>query len=67
MLFTRPVRNTVQMIKDKFKIKELIEFERFCRDNAQCHEIHKCFTLDSRVTISWFTGTGPNSWTHPLI
>lgn len=29
MLFTRPLRNTDQLLKDKFSIKELIEFERF--------------------------------------
>lgn len=58
MLFTRPVRNTDQLLKDKFSIKELIEFERFCRDNALWDEMRKCFAPDSTVKISWFTGTG---------
>ena len=58
MLFTRPVRNTDQILKDKFCIKELIEFERFCRDNALWDEMRRCFAPDSTVRISWFTGTG---------
>ncbi|OOM81120.1 nuclear transport factor 2 family protein [Clostridium sp. BL-8] len=58
MLFTRPSYSTEQMVKDKISIKELIEFERFCRDNAQWEEMRKCFSPDSIVRISWFTGTG---------
>lgn len=50
--------NTVENVFDKFNIKELIEFERFCRDNAQWEEMKKCFAENSIVTISWFKGSG---------
>ncbi len=33
-LLKKPSANTAQDLMDKFNIKELIEFERFCRDNA---------------------------------
>ena len=31
---TRTYGSSMSEVKDKFDIKELIEFERFCRDNA---------------------------------
>lgn len=43
---------------NKASIKELIEFERFCRDNFIWDEMDKCFAADSKVLISWFHGTG---------
>lgn len=54
----RPAANTSQSIIDKADIKELLEFERFCRDNALWDEMHKCFAKDSYVKISWYQGTG---------
>lgn len=57
-ILKRPAANSEQNINDKFSVKELIEFERFCRDNAQWDEMKKCFADDSKVTISWFQGTG---------
>ncbi|MEA4895111.1 MAG: nuclear transport factor 2 family protein [Oscillospiraceae bacterium] len=58
MLFLKPGPNTVQTVIDKYSIKELIEYERFCRDNAQWEEMRRCFMSDSRVTVSWFNGSG---------
>jgi hypothetical protein len=57
-LLIKPTANTLENITDKFSIKELIEFERFCRDNAQWDEMKRCFAKDSTVTVSWFNGTG---------
>lgn len=57
-LLRKPSGNTLESIADKFSIKELIEFERFCRDNAQWEEMKKCFAENSTVTVSWFPGTG---------
>lgn len=57
-LLRKPSGNTLENIADKFSIKELIEFERFCRDNAQWEEMKKCFAENSTVTVSWFNGTG---------
>lgn len=58
MLFNRTIQNNKKDINDKFSVIELIEFERFCRDNAQWMEMKKCFAPDAIVTVSWFTGTG---------
>jgi hypothetical protein len=57
-LLRKPSGNTLENVIDKFSIKELIEFERFCRDNAQWEEMKKCFAENSTVTISWFKGSG---------
>lgn len=57
-LLRKPSGNTLENVTDKFSIKELIEFERFCRDNAQWEEMKKCFAENSTVKVSWFNGTG---------
>ena len=43
---------------NKFAINELIEFERFCRDNALWQQMHGCYSKDSRVTVSRYKGDG---------
>ena len=58
MLLERPGVNTTQEMLDKASVKELLEFERFCRDNALWDEMKKCFADDSVVTISWYQGSG---------
>ena len=45
-------------------IKELITYERFCRDNSLWDGMRTCFTSDSEVTISWFKGTGDEFVAH---
>ena len=57
-LLKKPGINSPQDLLDKFNIKELIEFERFCRDNAQWEEMKKCYSADSTVSISWYQGSG---------
>jgi hypothetical protein len=42
MFLKRPIQNTPEEILDKFSVTELINFERFCRDNAQWDEMKKC-------------------------
>ncbi|MCC0670048.1 hypothetical protein [Clostridioides sp. ZZV14-6153] len=58
MLLKRLENNSIQDIIDKNSVKELIEFERFCRDNALWDEMKKCFAKDSTVSISWYQGSG---------
>ncbi|MDL2214100.1 nuclear transport factor 2 family protein [Clostridia bacterium OttesenSCG-928-O13] len=58
MILTRPGKSTPQQMQDKAEIKELLEFERFCRDNALWDEMKKCFAPDSTVDISWYQGSG---------
>ena len=52
IFLTRPVINTKEERNAKADILELINFERFCRDNAQWDEMRKCFAKDSFVNIS---------------
>ena len=54
----RPVVSSEEERNDKADILELINFERFCRDNAQWDEMRKCFAKDSFVNISWYQGSG---------
>lgn len=58
MFIKRPMVNSTEEREAKQDIKELLEFERFSRDNAQWTEMRKCFTKDSYVNVSWFQGTG---------
>ena len=58
MLFDRPQTPTPEELTDKFAVKELIEYERFCRDNALWEQMHTCFAEDSTVRISWYQGSG---------
>ena len=58
MILTRPGECSAQEMLEKNAIKELLEFERFCRDNALWGEMKKCFSEDSTVNISWYKGTG---------
>ena len=58
MILTRPMPANPQQALDKAAIRELVEFERYCRDNALWDEMKKCYTEDSHVKISWFEGTG---------
>ena len=55
---TRPLVNSEEERNAKADILELINFERFCRDNAQWDEMRKCFAPDSFVNISWYQGSG---------
>lgn len=48
---TRTYGSSMSEVKDKFDIKELIEFERFCRDNALWDEMKQCYCKDSYVKI----------------
>ena len=58
MMFDRPQIPTSEELIDKFAVKELIEYERFCRDNALWEQMHTCFAEDSTVCISWYQGSG---------
>ena len=58
VFLTRPKTATEEERNAKADILELINFERFCRDNAQWDEMRKCFAKDSFVNISWYKGDG---------
>ena len=54
----RPLIADEEERKAKENVLEVINFERFCRDNAQWDEMYKCFAKDSYVNISWYQGSG---------
>ncbi|WP_238881780.1 nuclear transport factor 2 family protein [Clostridium sp. YIM B02551] len=58
MLFQKLETTTVNVMLDKFAVRELVEFERFCRDNALWDHMHECYTENSTVTVSWYKGDG---------
>jgi len=58
MLFVKHETTTVQEMLDKFAVKELIEFERYCRDNALWDQMALCYADQSRVRTSWYNGDG---------
>lgn len=58
MFIKRPMSNSKEEREAKYDIRELLDFERFSRDNAQWDEMRKCFTKDSYVNVSWFQGAG---------
>ncbi|WP_298283575.1 nuclear transport factor 2 family protein [Novosphingobium sp.] len=37
---------------------DLVREERFARDHEQWERLKACYTADSRVRVTWFTGTG---------
>jgi SnoaL-like domain len=41
-------------------ITQLVLTERECRDLGRWDEMRRCFHLDSKVRLSWFTGSGPD-------
>jgi hypothetical protein len=51
-------RTDQQDIIDKNNIRELVEFERYCRDRALWDLMEQCYVQDSRIQISWFSGSG---------
>ena len=58
VILKRPLLESKEVASQKAAIKELVEFERFCRDNALWDEMKKCYAIDSYVNISWYQGTG---------
>ena len=58
MLYDKLETNSISLMLDKFAVKELIEYERFCRDNALWEQMAECYSDNSEVTISWYHGDG---------
>ena len=48
--------NTMEDVMDKVNIRELIEFERYCRDYMHWDEMRTCYHDDAYVVVSWMKG-----------
>lgn len=58
MLFSPPHTVTVQELIDKYAVQELVEYERYCRDQHMWKQMYDCYTDDSNVNVSWYQGSG---------
>ncbi len=50
--------NDAALDLEKNNIKELVTYERYCRDNGLFDEMKDCYSDESRVRITWFDGDG---------
>lgn len=50
-------QNTLEDIIDKVNIRELIEFERYCRDYKLWDQMRTCYHDDCTIVVSWMTGS----------
>ena len=48
----------LQWLIDREEIFDLVRLERFARDQGDFDRLADLYTQDSRVRVSWFTGTG---------
>lgn len=49
--------NTLEDVIDKVNIREVIEYERYCRDYRLWDEMRKCYHDDAKIIVSWMSGT----------
>lgn len=47
---------------DRLKIRELMEYERYCRDNGLYDEAAGCYSKDAIIHVSWFHGAAKEYW-----
>lgn len=47
---------------DRLKIRELMEYERYCRDNGLFDEAASCYSDDAEIHVSWFNGPAKEYW-----
>lgn len=48
-------QNTLEELLDKENIRELVEFERYCRDYEHWDQMRTCYHDDATVCTSWTT------------
>ncbi len=54
-------QNSLEDVQDKANIRELIEFERYCRDYMHWDEMRACYHDDAEINVSWMKG-GPDQF-----
>ena len=54
-------QNSFEDVRDKANIRELIEFERYCRDYMHWDEMRACYHDDAEINVSWMKG-GPDQF-----
>lgn len=51
-------QNDNAIMQEKAKIRELLEYDRYCRDNGHYKQMAECYSENSVVRVSWFNGNG---------
>lgn len=51
-----------EKVLDRARIRELMEYERYCRDNGLYDEAAACYSDDARIHVSWFDGPASEYW-----
>lgn len=51
-----------ESVMDRMKIRELMEYERYCRDNGLYDEAAGCYSDDAQIHVSWFNGPAKEYW-----
>lgn len=51
-----------EAVADRAKIRELMEYERYCRDNGLYDEAEGCYADDAQIHVSWFNGPAKDYW-----
>ena len=49
-------KNTPEDVTDKFNLRELVEFERYCRDYMLWDQLRTCYHDDALIVVSWMEG-----------
>lgn len=50
--------NDADAVADKWNIKELVQMDRWYRDNCKWEKMELCYLEDSLVNVSWYSGGG---------
>lgn len=45
-----------QAFQDRAEIRELLEYERYCRDNGLYDQEAACYSDDAQIHVSWYDG-----------
>lgn len=51
-------QNSAEEVVEKCNIKELVEYDRYCRDYGLWDQMSVGYAEDSEVVVSWMSGTG---------
>lgn len=63
MFYEAPMgQNSPEDMLDKFNIRELIEFERYCRDYKLWDQLRASYYDEATIIVSWMTGS-PDEFT----
>lgn len=56
MLFDREKESSKEEALERLRVKELIEYERFCKDNEVWEGLESCYAKGAKISVAWFQG-----------